>query len=554
MRKANRYAKEVVSGERNECKWVTLACQRQIDDLANPPEGYRFDHKRASAVCEFVELFPHVKGEKARRGELIKLEPWQVFILTTVFGWVDRKGNRRFRQVYIEVPRGNAKSTLSAPLGLYMLAADREEGSEVYSAATTRDQAQIVFKSAQAMARKTPTLREALGVEVTAHAILNASTNSTFKALSADGNTLDGLNVHMAIVDELHAHNTPLVYEVLETGLGKRPQSMLWAITTAGYNKHGICYSVRELVTSVLRGETTGLSANGLFGIIYTIDDDDDPFDETAIRKANPNIGISVDSAHIFQQASKARQVVSARPGYLTKHLNRWVDVNSALFDTAKWRECENISLIEDDFSEDPCVIGLDLASRNDIAAKVSLYRRTVDGEEHYYLFPRFYLPRPAVENEVHMMYRPWEMQGDLVVFETETTDFQAIEEEIRLECPGKNISAIVVDPWQSAHLIENLSRDRFPAGDMRQTVANLSEATKEFDALMREGRVHHPGNAVLNWMIGNVVGHYDAKENVYPRKEMEKNKIDGAVAAIMALAWFLQNPSKRKPQEILFV
>ncbi|MBB95592.1 MAG: terminase [Rhodobacteraceae bacterium] len=543
---ARRYAEGVVSGSIPACRYVQQACQRQIDDLAAPPSGYQFDEEKAARVCEFVELCPHIKGELARRGELIKLEPWQVFILTTVFGWADAKGNRRFRSVYIEVPRGNGKSALSSPLGLYMLAADGEEGSEVYSAATTRDQARIVFRVAQAMARKMAGLRKTLGVRVPAQAITQESSNSTFQALSADGHTLDGLNIHMAIVDELHAHKTPDVYDVLETGLGKRPQSMLWAITTAGFNKYGVCYKVRDFVTKVLSGASTGAMADATFGIVYTIDDGDDPFSEAALVKANPNYGVSVDPAHVKQMAAKAKESAQDRTNYLTKHLDVWVDANEALFDTEHWRKCQDASLDEDEFSGDESVIALDLASKIDIAAKVSLYRRELSGKSHYYVFPRFFLPLAAIEEDRHPMYRGWEFQGDIEATSGETIDFEVIEDEIRMEVPGRNISAVVADPWQAQYLIKNLERDNFPASEMRQTVANMSEATKTLDALMREGRIHHPGNAVLNWMIGNVVGHYDAKDNVYPRKELPGNKIDGAVALIMALGWFIQNREQK--------
>lgn len=548
VEKANQYAQGVVSGLIPACSWVVKACQRQIDDLASPPSGYVFDLDKASRVCAFVEMTPHIKGPLASRGELIKLEPWQVFILTTVFGWVDADGNRRFRRVYIEVPRGNGKSALTSPVGLYMLALDGEAGAEVYSAATTRDQARIVFRDAQAMARKMPKFCKRFGVQVTAQAVTQLSSSSSFKALSADGHTLDGLNIHLAAVDELHAHKSRDVYDVLESGMGKRPQSLLWMITTAGTNKFGVCYEVRDYVTQVLSGTAKDAASDSMFGIIYTIDEGDDPFDEATLRKANPNWGVSVDPKVVMQTASKAQQVATARANYLTKHLNVWVDANSALFDTEHWRRCEDKSLDEADFAGDLSVLALDLASKIDIAAKLNVYQREVDGKQHYYLFPTFYLPRAAIEEDRHPMYRGWEMQGDIIATAGETIDFAVIEDEIRLECPGRNIGAVVADPWQANYLITNLQKDGFPAQEFRQTVANMSEATKTLDALMREGRIHHPGNAVLNWMIGNVVGHFDAKDNVFPRKELPGNKIDGAVAAIMGLGWFLQNKEQQGP------
>lgn len=480
---------------------------------------------------------------------MIRLAEWQVFSLATAFGWVDENGNRRFRRVYIEVPRGNGKSAISSTIGLYMLALDGEAGAEVYSAATTRDQARIVFRDAQAMARKMERFRQRFGIEVTAQAIVQLRSSSAFKALSADGHTLDGLNIHLAVVDELHAHKGREVYDVLETGLGKRPQSLLWMITTAGANKHGVCYEVRDYVLKVLAGAVADRAAEATFGIVYTIDEGDDPFAEETLRKANPNWGVSVDPSIVMQTAAKAKQVATARANYLTKHLNVWVDANSALYDTAHWRKCEDKALDEADFASDESVIALDLASKIDIAAKVNVYRREIEGRDHFYAFPRFFLPRAAIEEDRHPMYRGWEMQGDIEATPGETIDFATVEDEIRLEAPGRSIAAVVADPWQAQYLLSNLQRDNFPASEFRQTVANMSEATKTLDALMREGRIHHPGNAVLNWMIGNVVGHFDAKDNVYPRKELPANKIDGAVALIMALGWFIQREAEAEPE-----
>lgn len=547
---AHEYARAVVSGEIPACKFVVQACQRQLDDLANPLAGYHFSKDHAERICRFIELAPHIKGPAASRGDLIRLEPWQVFILTTAFGWVDVDGNRRFRRVYVEVPRGNGKSSLSSPVGLYMTVLDGEAGAEVYSAATTRDQARIVFRDAQAMARKMEPFRKRFGVDVTAQAIVQMKSSSSFKALSADGDTLDGLNIHCAVVDELHAHKTRDVYDVLETGLGKRPQSMLWMITTAGSNKHGICYEVRDYALKVLSGAMTGAAAEAMFAIVYSIDEGDDPYSEETLRKANPNWGVSVDPNIVLQTAAKARQVATARANYLTRHLNIWVSANSALFDTEWWRKCEDRALDEAEFAADECVMGLDLASKIDIAARVNVYRRLISGKAHFYVFPRFYLPTAAIEEDKHPMYRGWEMQGDIYATPGETTDFGIIEDEIKADGPGLNLQAVATDPWQAQQMIQSLKKDGMPAEEYRQTVANMSEATKTLDALMREGRIHHPGNAVLNWMIGNVVGHYDAKENVYPRKEMPQNKIDGAIALIMALGWFIQREAAEPAKE----
>ena len=316
---AQSYAETVISRNIHANKWVRLACQRQLDDLARfkgKASPYRFNpvladgkgnaYRPADNLCAFIERLPHVKGPLA--GEPIKLEPWQVFILTTVFGWVKPDGKRRFRRSYIEVPRGNAKSTLSSAVGLYMLAADGEGGAEVYSLATTRDQARIVFGDAQTMARKSPGFRSRFGVGVGAHNIHVLSSGSKFEALSAEGSTLDGLNIHFGCVDELHAHKTRTVYDVVETGTGKRDNSLLWVITTAGANRAGICYESRTFVTKLLEGL---FGDDSQFGIIYGLDDTDDWTTEEALIKANPNWGISVRSEVLLPLQAKAMQLPS---------------------------------------------------------------------------------------------------------------------------------------------------------------------------------------------------------------------------------------------------
>jgi phage terminase large subunit-like protein len=252
---ARRYAEAVVDGNIPAAKWVRLACQRQLDDLTRftgKGSPYRFNpelrdrvgkpFRSADNVCGFIERLPHIKGPLA--GRLIKREPWQALVLTTVFGWVKPTGNRRFRRSYVDVPRGNGKSAISSAAGLYMLAANGEGGAEANSLATTRDQARIVFGDAQ-MARASPGFPQRFGVEVGAHNIHVLSTGSKFEACRQKASTLDGLNIHFGCIDELHAHKTRTVYDVVETGTGKRDNSLLWVITTAGSNRAGICYDVR---------------------------------------------------------------------------------------------------------------------------------------------------------------------------------------------------------------------------------------------------------------------------------------------------------------------
>ncbi len=531
---AREYVRGVLAGEIPACKWVRLACERQERDLARTDWQYVFDAERASAVCEFIEGLPHIKGRWARKRELIRLEPWQCFGLTTVFGWVDREtGTRRFRRAYEEVPRKNAKSTKSAGVALYMLAGDGEHGAEVYTAATTRDQAKIVFADAREMAKRTPAMCSALGVRPLEHNLSVARTSSKLAPLSSDGGTLDGLNISCGIVDELHAHPTRDVYDVLDSGTGSREQPLLWMITTAGSNRAGICYEQRTYVTKVLEGVFVDES---FFGIIYTIDDDDAWDDPAVWAKANPNYGVSVLPDDLAIQARKAAQMPSALANFLTKRLNVWVNADSAWMNMAAWDDCADPTLREEDWLDAECFGGLDLASKVDIAAHLRLYRRG----DVYGCFGSYYLPERAIEVSANSQYDGWARRGLLTVTDGEVTDYDVIEADVRAHHARARVKETGFDPAQATQLVGHLLDDNLPMVEVRPTVLNFSEPMKELEALVigrKKGkRFLHDGNPVLTWMVSNVVCHRDAKDNIYPRKERVENKIDGVVALLMAL------------------
>ncbi len=541
---AKDYAEAVAAGEISACRWVQMACRRQLDDLARfkgKASPYQFNpklHDRegrafqpADNLCAFIERLPHVKGPLA--SELISLEPWQVFILTTVFGWVKPDGKRRFRRSYIEVPRGNAKSTLSSALALYMLAADGEGGAEVYSLATTRDQARIVFGDAQTMARRSAGFRSRFAVNLGAHNMHVLATGSKFEALSAEGSTLDGLNIHFGCVDELHAHKTRTVYDVVETGTGKRDNSLLWVITTAGSNRAGICYEVRAFVTKLLDGV---IQDDSQFGIIYGLDDGDAWDTEAALIKANPNWGISVRPEILGPLQAKAMQLPSAINNFKTKHLNEWVNAGTAWMDMRAWDACADSGLDLDTFEGQPCWIGLDLASKTDIAALMLVFRHP-DIADAYAVFGKYYLPEDTVSAAGNSQYPGWMRTGRLTVTPGNVIDFSWIEADLMDMASRFGIQAVAFDPFQATQLSTRMLAEGLPMIEVRPTVLNFSEPMKTLEALVLQKKLVHDGDPVLAWMASNVVAHLDAKDNIYPRKERPENKIDGIVALIMALA-----------------
>lgn len=542
---AKKYARDVSTGKVFACKWVKLACKRQTEDLKKYARSglYEWSKEEAGRICRFIELLTHTKGELA--GQRVVLEPWQIFILTTVFGWRRRAdGGRRFRRVYIEVPRGSGKSTLSSGVALYCLLADHEPGAEVYSFATTRDQAKIVFGDAKVMAEHNPALRERFGLQVLANALYVSSTNSTFQAKSAEGSTLDGLNTHLAVVDELHAHKTRAVYDVVETSLGKRRSSLLWCITTAGFDTSGICYEVRTMCTKVLSRLADDETQ---FAIIYTIDDGDDWSSMEALEKANPNWGVSVRPEVITSLLQKAKTLPSAINNFKTKHLDVWCSARSAWLDMRAWKRCETTGLELSDFEGQPCFIGLDIGSKSDLTVKTYLFPFEEDGKDKYALFCECWLPSKAIETSTNSQYSGWVRSGYIQETDGAMTDLNVIEDSIREDLSRFDVQAITYDPWQATQLATSLSDEGAPMLECRFTVQNVSDPMKTLEALVIDGRIVHDGNPVMAWMMGNVEARIDAKDNIFPRKERHENKIDGAVAAILALRGAATYEPKKK-------
>lgn len=537
--KAKRYITKVLDGKIPACRWVKFACLRQKQDLERKKSSkfpYHFDRKRANKPCKFIECLCHVKGPKA--GECIKLEDWQCFIITTIFGWIDDNGYRRFSQAYIEVGRGNGKSTFCSGIGLYMLCADGELGADIYSFATTRDQARIVFDDALAMARGNKDLQRYYGLTPLNNSMVIIGTNSKFLPKSADAGTLDGLNTHLGIIDELHAHKTRKVYDVVNSSTSKRSQSLIFTITTAGYILDGICMERRRTVGHVLDGSVID---EALFGIIYTIDEDDDWQSEIALKKANPNWNISVNPKQIMSELISAKLNTSAQKEYLTKHLDVWVNSDHQWLKMEHYRQCIDSSLKESDFYGEYAIYGLDLASKLDISALIRLHWKEIDGVIHYYVFPYFYLPADAVHSSDNSQYEGWAKDGYIQTTDGPITDLNALQEWIAEDVKQYSVLSVAYDPMQATQMSQNLLGDGVPMVELAQNLKNMSEPMKQVQALIYTGRLHIADNPVMHWMASNVVCHTDAKENIYPRKEKVQNKIDGMVALIMAINQAIQ-------------
>jgi phage terminase large subunit-like protein len=560
VERAVQYAKDSLDGIICAGKWHKAACRRFLDDLESQAAEdwpYVLSETAADRVCSFAQLMPHVEGEWAKpiyvdgvaRTQKIRLEDWQVFVLVNLFGWLHKStGLRRFRRWYEEVARKNGKSPIAAVICNYLTFADGEPGAQVYSFATKKEQAKVVWGTAREMIRKEPDFAK-LGAAYNTQAIYSLTSHSSFKPLARDHGSLDGLNTSGFLADELHAQKERGLWDVMDSSTGARAQPLGGGITTAGSDRAGICYEIRAYVCKILNGvlqrhDGLGYKLEGdstvdetWFGIIYTIDDGDDPFDEACWPKPNPNLNVSVKLDDMRAQAQKAAVMSSALNEFLTKRLNVWVNADTAWMDMRAWRACGDSKLSAAAFAGDDCYIGLDLASKNDIASKARLFRRLEAGEWHYYLFVANYLNEEAVKNAGNSQYPGWARDGYLTVTPGNITDFGLIKKELLADAAQFNPVEIPYDPYQATQLAQEMIEEGLPMVELRQTVQYMSEPMKELEALALIGRLHHNACPVLEWMVSNVVCHRDAKDNIYPRKERYENKIDGVVAAIMALA-----------------
>lgn len=540
---AFQYAVDVINGDIPASQNTVLACQRHKDDLFRTDWQWRFDESLANRACRFIELLPHIKGLAARQKLNITLEPWQCFIVCSLFGWVDRDTKlRRFNEAIIYVARKNGKSTLVSAIALYMLAADNEEGAEVYAAAQDREQARIVFNDAQRMAQKAKGLSEAMGVETSAHSVHVFQTNSRFKALSREqGGNLDGLNAHCAILDELHSHKTSDMYNVLESSMGAREQPLLISISTAGFNLSGIGYQKYDYAIKVTNG---AVENERIFCMLFGVDDDDLKDTERLLndpdvwKKANPNWGVSVKPDFMESQALKARTDIQSRNNFLTKHLNAWTNTETAWCDMQALSDCVDKKITLADFEGEVAFKGCDLASKDDFACDVLLFPKMIDGVTHLYAFAKHYLPEETVEETSNASYRGWAEQGHIILTDGNIIDYDEITEGYLQDKSRFKLRECGFDPYNANQFTSNLISKGLKMVEVPQNVRHLSEPMKELNALIKSGRFHYDGDPVLTWQFSNVSYQEDKNENIFPRKArgQKANKIDGVVALLIAL------------------
>lgn len=530
--RAEAYAQAVVAGEVVACKWVKLACERHLRDLADGHErGLWFDRDAESRVYDFFERYlRHSKGEFAKKPFV--LQEWQAFIVGSIFGWKRADGTRRFRTAYDEEARKNGKSTRLAGVGLYMLTADAEHGGEVYSAATKKDQAKIVWGEARRMVLASPELRSR--VRVFAANMNVPALLAKFEPLGADSDSLDGLNISCAIVDELHAHKSRDLWDVLETATGARNQPLIYAITTAGRSKQSVCWELRDYACKVLEGV---IQDDSFFAIIFTIDEGDDWTDPATWPKANPGLGISVKIDDLQRKVEKARHLPAAQAAFKRLHLNVWSDGAGSWLDIDAWDE-NGLPVDPDELVGREGYGGLDLSTTTDITAFVKVFP-PVEEDEPWKALARFWVPAENIDKRARtdrVPYDVWRDQGFIEATPGNVVDYRAIEAGIVADAQIFDLREIAYDRFNSSQLVTELMGEGVTMVPFGQGFVSMAAPTRELEKLVIAGLLAHGGNPVLRWMASNVVVIEDPAGNMKPAKNKSSEKIDGIVALIMAI------------------
>ncbi|ADW69004.1 terminase large subunit [Granulicella tundricola] len=530
---AHQYAQDVVTGKILACRWIRLACQRHLFDLDRIQSSeylYKFSALKANKVCAFAEMLP-LGGRFAAKGKNLKLQPWQCFLLACTFGWVHKtNGLRRFRTVYLYVPRKNGKSFLSAVIGLWMLMFDGEQQAEVYCGATTLPQAEYVFKPAQQIIRKCAGL-QTFGAKNLASAIVFPASESRMSAVI--GQPPDGSSPSCALLDEAHEWSNDILMSTMQTGMGARLQPLTLVTTTAGYNTAGPAKLMQDELQDVLEGIKED---DQLFGLIYGLDDKDDWKEPSSLVKANPNIGVSVGLEYLQSQLHKAIQTPRLQTATKTKHLNIWCASAVGWIDMDRWSRCKDENLSIENFKGETCWAGIDLANKIDLTAYVLLFRRVLNGIPHFYLFPRFYLPAAKIDDPANGHYRQWEGNGYLQSVPGEVNTFEELHEQIKKDRELYDVAEWAFDPAHAHLFVAKLLEEKLPLVEVPQTWKFQSEPMKELEALVLQEQLHHDGNPVMTWCIANTTVKYLNGDVIRPDRASYEKKKDGTDATLMAL------------------
>lgn len=533
MVKGIQYAKDVVSGKILACQWVKLACKRFLDDINS--QDYYFDEKKYNTLTTFTGVMKHYSSGAA--GKPFILEPWEDFIICNIFCLyrVDTR-RRKYKTAHISVSRKNGKTTLAAALGLFSLIADGEPASSVIMAANSREQAHIDFDAASAFARQLDPRKKSL--KVLRNEIVFQKNNASLKVISADASTGDGLNPSMVILDELHEAVDSKLFDVLRSGQGFREQPLMLSITTAGFRIGGFCNQYEDYCKEILMGQKVDET---LFALLYTLDDGDDWTDESNFIKSNPNLGVTVKRDWLSEQVNQAKNSPTLEVGVKTKNLNVWCSSSTTWIPEQYIRR----SLMDVDLTEFKnknnylVYLGFDLAAISDLTA-VSIMFVDPDTEE-YFFKTWYYLPKSALDGKYNSeLYKMWSSKGFLTLTDSETTDYNYIQNQIVYLYETFDVQGVFFDSWNAQMLVNNLTNIGLPMTAYSQSIGNFNKPTKEMERLVLSDKVRFDNNPITRFCFDNVELKVDLNGNSKPVGDHNAKKIDGVISMLNALGGYL--------------
>ena len=492
-----------------------------------------FDEAKAQRAVEFIRCLKHTKGRW--RGQPFDLLPWQETIIRDVFGTVKEDGYRQYNTAYVEIPKKNGKSELAAGVALYMTCGDNEWGAEVYGCASDRQQASIVFDVAVDMVEQCPALKKRIKPVMSVKRLVYKPTNSFYQVLSAEAYTKHGLNVHAVIFDELHSQPNRELFDVMTKGSGDaRTQPLFFLITTAGTDRHSVCFEQHQKAEDILCGRKIDPT---FYPVIYGASDDADWTSEEVWYQANPSLGHTIDISKVRNACLSARDNPAEENIFRQLRLNQWVKQSTRWMQMEKWDACA-FPVDEGELLGRECYGGLDLSSSIDITAFMLVFPPRDDTEKYVFL-PYFWIPEENMVRRVrrdHVPYDVWEKQGFLETTEGDVIHYGFIENFIDNLGKKFHIKEIAFDRWGAVQMVQNLEGLGFTVVPFGQGFKDMSPPSKRLMELVLERNVAHGGHPVLRWMMDNIFVRTDPAGNIKPDKEKSTEKIDGAVAAIMAL------------------
>ncbi len=497
-------------------------------------EGSYYDKDAADhAVC-FIEKFCcHTKG--TWDGKPFELIDWQEQIIRDIFGILKPNGYRQFNTAYIEIPKKQGKSELAAAVALYLLCADFEPGAEVYGCAADKDQARIVFDVALEMVRRSPLLKNKMTIQASQKTMTYNPTGSKYKALSADVANKHGFNTHGVIFDELHTQPNRKLFDVMTKGSGDaRMQPLYFLITTAGNDTQSICYEIHQKAKDIIEGRKVDPT---FYPVIYGAEDDDDWTDPEVCKKANPSLVVKVGIDKVQQDCEQSQQNPGEENAFRQLRLNQWVKQAVRWMPMAVWDACA-FPTDKSELEGRVCYGGLDLSSTTDITAFVLVFPPE-DEDDKYIILPYFWIPEDNIDLRVrrdHVPYDIWERQDLLMTTEGNVVHYGYIEKFIESLGEKYNIREIAYDRWGAVQMVQNLEGMGFTVVPFGQGYKDMSPPTKELMKLAMEKKLAHGGHPVLRWMMDNIYIKTDPAGNIKADKAKSTEKIDGAVATIMAL------------------